>query len=168
MANTYELISSYTVGAGGAASIDFSSIPSTYTDLRVILTGTTASQSFPFLRFNSDTATNYSGTYLDGSGSAASSLRDSNISGIYIAGANGDFTSTQISTAQIDIFSYAGSTYKTFLSRVSQDRNGSGATGMTVGLFRSTSAISSITLTSDFTATFATGSTATLYGIKSA
>jgi hypothetical protein len=166
MATTYEKIATTTLGSA-SADITFSSISSAYTDLRVILTGKTASQSFSFLRFNADTANNYSGTYLDGSGSAASSLRDSNISGIYIAGANGDFVSTQVSTAQIDIFSYAGSTYKTALSAYSGDRNGSGYVVRTVGLWRSTAAITSVVLSGNGV-NFAIGTTATLYGILKA
>ena len=163
---TYDLIASQTLGSA-AASITFSSIAASWTDLRVVLTGTTASQSFPFLRFNADTANNYSGTYLDGNGSAASSLRDSNISGIYIAGANGDFVSTQVSTAQIDIFSYAGSTFKTALSAYSGDKNGSGYVVRTVGLWRSTAAITSVVLF-DNGVNWSIGTTATLYGIRAA
>jgi hypothetical protein len=166
MPATYDPIATTTLGTA-AASITFSSITSNYTDLRVILTGTTASQAFPYLRFNADTGNNYSGTYLDGSGSAASSLRDSNISGIYIAGANGDFVASQPSTAQIDIFSYAGSTFKTALSAFSGDRNGGGYVVRTVGLWRSTSAITSVILSGNGN-NFAIGTTATLYGIKNA
>ena len=69
--------------------------------------------------------------------------------------------------ATLDIFSYAGSTYKTALSQLSNDNNGSGATASTVGLWRSTSAITSINLFMSGT-TFQAGTTATLYGIKSA
>jgi hypothetical protein len=166
MASTYEPIATNTLGSA-ASSITFSSISSAYTDLRVVLTGTTASQAFPFLRFNTDTGNNYSGTYLDGSGSAASSLRDTNISGIYIAGANGDFRNTQVATAQIDIFSYAGSTNKTALSAFSGDRNGAGFVVRTVGLWRSTSAITSVVLSGNGV-NWSIGTTATLYGILKA
>ena len=169
MAVTYEPIATTTLGSA-ASSITFSSIPSTYTDLRLVFVGTATSTTFTtYIRFNGvSTGTLYSQTYLKGDGSTAGTGRYSNQNQISNDGYANEISATIPELIEIDIFSYAGSTNKTFLSRVSQDRNGSGATGATVGLFRSTSAISSITLTSDFTATFATGTTATLYGIKAA
>jgi hypothetical protein len=67
----------------------------------------------------------------------------------------------------MDIFSYAGSTYKTVLTNESTDMNGSGAATVAVQMWRSTSAITSISLNLS-TSTIAAGSTATLYGIKNA
>jgi hypothetical protein len=66
----------------------------------------------------------------------------------------------------IDLFSYAGSTNKTILTTTSTDKNGSGGVGRIVSLWRSTSAITGITIT-DGGAGFgwASGTTATLYGI---
>jgi hypothetical protein len=63
-----------------------------------------------------------------------------------------------------DIFSYAGSTFKTCLNSYSSDNNGSGYAGRLVGLWRSTAAITQVSLLvtgSNFNA----GTTATLYGI---
>jgi len=63
------LISSVTVGAGGASSIDFTSIPSTYTDLRLVVSlrsgssGTSRGLSFTL---NNDAGTNYSTRYFYG------------------------------------------------------------------------------------------------------
>ena len=62
---------------------------------------------------------------------------------------------------------YAGSTYKTMLTMDSNDLNGSGSVETTVGLWRSTAAINTITLSANAD-TFAAGTTATLYGIKAA
>jgi hypothetical protein len=76
MANTYTLIASSTVSAGGVSSIDFTSIPSTYTDLCLKLSiRTAASSDYPaiVLRFNGSSSAVYSYKYLLGSGSAASS-----------------------------------------------------------------------------------------------
>jgi hypothetical protein len=67
----------------------------------------------------------------------------------------------------LDIFSYAGSTFKTTLYTASGDKNGSGAVERGVALYRSTSAINRVDLFG-WTGNLATGTTATLYGIKNA
>ena len=64
----------------------------------------------------------------------------------------------------VDVFSYAGSTFKTLLATASEDLNGSGSTSARVALYRSTSAITSFELYTVGTA-FQSGTTATLYGI---
>ena len=69
MPSTYELIASYTVGAGGAASIDFTSIPATYTDLVLKLSSRTATggANDVYIQFNTDsTSANYSERQLQG------------------------------------------------------------------------------------------------------
>lgn len=167
MAKTYEPIATTTLGSA-ASTITFSSIPNTYTDLRIVLVGTsdaTGAGQAVLMRFNSDTATNYSATRLSGNGSAASSARWTNIASIYCSI---DGLSTTIPTLQmIDIFSYAGSTYKTALISNNEDKNGSGYVEARVGLWRSTSAITSVSLLIG-SGNFATGTVATLYGIKAA
>ena len=75
--------------------------------------------------------------------------------------------STNFCLYTIDIFSYAGSTYKTMLNSLSNDLNGSGKVISEVGLWRSTAAITSLTLTADSTS-MAANTTLTLYGVKSA
>lgn len=163
MAATYEPIATTTLGVASTA-ITFSSIPSTYTDLKLVLVGTTTTPNM-LLRFNSDSATNYSITNLYGNGSTATSDRGSNAAQINVAWVG---TSSTIPTMnQIDIFSYAGSTYKTVLNNYSSDQNGAGNEMVQVGLWRSTSAINTITL-SGTSGTYSTGFTATLYGIKAA
>ena len=116
------------------------------------------------IQFNSDTGTNYSRTYLNGNGSTASSAAETSQDQIYIGYLT---TGTIPSLTTVDIFSYTGSTYKTILSTSSTDKNGSGNILEIVGLWRSTSAITSIVIRSDAT-TMNTGTTATLYGIKAA
>ena len=163
---TYEPIATTTLGSA-SATITFSSIPATYTDLRLVIIPLANSSPDDFyLRFNSDSATNYSITTLYGSGSAAASNRATNATGILMTRG----TQTQLSTPTLrtaDIFSYAGSTYKTVLTTESSDLNGSGTTVVNVGLWRSTSAITTITL-NRVGDSFAAGTTATIYGIKAA
>lgn len=169
MPATYEKIATTTLGSA-TSSISFSSISSAYTDLRIILNvqNDGAAGNDVWLRFNSDTGTNYSSTLLFGDGSSATSFRrtsDTRILAYNFQG--GATTSNTWGMAMIDVFSYAGSTNKTVLSAVALDYNGGGNSGRSVGLWRSTSAITALSLTSS-SANFNTGTTATLYGILKA
>jgi hypothetical protein len=162
MASTYEKIAT-TTGTGSSGVFTFSSIPSTYTDIKVVLAGTTSSNGSILLTFNSDTATNYSLTSLAGSGTTASSGRGSTRANIFVPWFYGFFGSTQANLL-IDVMNYSNATtYKTALCRVNTD----GGVEAVVGLWRSTSAISTITLTTQ-AGNFTTATTATLYGIKAA
>lgn len=165
MPTTYEPIATTTLGSA-AASITFSSISSAYTDLRVVFVAIGTTNVYPKVRFNGDTATNYSSTNIRGDGATASSQQEINDDGIRI---NGNYPTNSIpSLNTVDVFSYAGSTYKTVLNTASNDKNGSGGLVRTVGLWRSTAAITSIILYDLTSLTFAAGTTATLYGIKNA
>jgi len=172
MPATYVPIATTTLGAN-AATITFSSIAASYTDLRLVLVARNnrvgAGDQFALLRFNGDTATNYSYTQLLGNGTS--------VSGTYAADAtilNGGLVARYGNAAgmfaftTIDIFSYAGSTNKTLLISGSADLNGTGDVLNTVALWRNTSAITSITLSQSSTFQYLTGTTATLYGIKNA
>jgi hypothetical protein len=165
---TYEPIATQTLSSS-AASITFSSIAASYTDLKIVLVATGDAGSAPMIQFNGDSASNYSGTFIAGSGSAASSTNtganDSRIRSGYQSVAGLSSTIPHMYT--FDIFSYAGSTFKTVLTSFSEDNNGSGYVGRGVGLWRSASAVTSI-LVSGAGANFLTGSTFTLYGVKNA
>lgn len=157
-------IATTTLGSA-ASSITFSSIPSTYTDLRISFTFQT-SASIVGLRFNSDSANNYSFTYLDADGSTARSGATANSNYIATITNGTPPSSTNYTFSTIDIFSYAGSTNKTVLITNSNDKNGSGSVSRIVGLWRSTSAITSITLVDRLGGNdLNTGTTATIYGI---
>ena len=84
MPTTYEPIATQTLGSA-AATITFSSIPATYTDLRLVLVGTSTISANPKINFNSDTATNYSQTILSGNGSVANSARQTNGTTIFVS-----------------------------------------------------------------------------------
>ena len=168
MATTYEAIQTTTLGSA-APSITFSSIAADWTDLRLVLPNVLDDYGSDTvcIRFNSDTATNYSITRLGGQGSIAISGRTTSATEITLGGLVS--TSTTIPTFYTaDVFSYAGSTYKTMLGTSSGDKNGSGHVDNIVGLWRSTSAITSITALILSGNQFAIGTTATLYGIKAA
>jgi hypothetical protein len=164
---TYTPIATTTLSTT-ASNITFSSISGTYTDLKLILVATgdaNAAGQAVLTRFNSDTGSNYSVTRLSGNGTSASSGRWSNITSIYTSF---DGLSVSIPTVQIiDIFSYAGSTNKTCLISNSENKNGSGYAERRVGLWRNTSAITTIAVLPN-SGNFAAGTTATLYGILAA
>lgn len=163
---TYDNIATTTLGSA-ASTITFSSISATYTDLRLVLTSSvSATGSELKLTFNNDADTNYSFTSLYAYGSTANTYRETNRVGIPLDAAFG-IPNTQWALWTADIFSYAGSTFKTVLTTGSNDNNGSGATFRNVGLWRSTSAITRLDL-SVSGITFSVGTTATLYGIKNA
>jgi hypothetical protein len=172
MAVTYEPIATTTLVAD-TATITFSSIPGTYTDLRLILVArtdraTTGNDSV-IIRFNSDTGTNYSRTTLSGNGTTVTSSQTTTTASLSIGLATRNSNTSGIFALNtIDIFSYAGSTNKTILSTASADINGSGDVQSIVALWRNTSAITDITLLLSSTYKYLTNTTATLYGIKAA
>jgi len=166
MASTYEPIATTTV-AIAATSITFSSIPSTYTDLRlVIVFKAVLAGSNPGYQFNSDTGSSYSYTAINGSGTAAASQSSNTNNQCYLI-SNSTASTAQSQIFTTDIFSYTGSNYKTLLTTFSGDLNGSGNVSGVVNLWRSTAAINSVKFLFD-SGTMAIGTSATLYGIKAA
>jgi hypothetical protein len=158
VASTYEPIASASVSAVSTTTL--SSIPSTYTDLILVAHLSSASDPALYYRVNSDTGNNYSSTRITGNGSAASSGRDSNQT-------SARFTNVSMESNRgvfiLHLMSYANTNvYKTFLSSAAQP--GTGVVRV-VSLWRSTSAISSITLLPG--ASNISGDIS-LYGIKAA
>lgn len=158
--STEVAIATTTLGSS-ASEIIFSSITSSYTDLRVVIVPVGATGGCR-LQFNSDTGTNYSTTSLIGTGSSAVSARATSNDRISLEYWGMDATIPTFYTA--DIFSYAGATNKTVLGRALEDLNGSGSVSVRVGLWRNTNAITTVRLFTVGTA-FQSGTTATLYGI---
>jgi hypothetical protein len=165
MPSTYTPIATTTLGSA-QATVNFNTISATYTDLvLVISTAATAGNPDIVLQFNSDTGTNYSVTSLSGNGTSATSTRASNQSSIKI-----DQTATLDGTLGnsvyiVNVMNYSNATTnKTVVNR--SNRAGSGVDA-SVGLWRSTSAITAIDIKTS-SSTFITGSTFTLYGIKAA
>jgi hypothetical protein len=158
--STYFPIATTTLGSN-QTSITFNSF-SGYTDLRLVGAVTSAASQNNYLQFNSDTGTNYSSTYLAGTGSSAVSGRTSTTNQGYV-----DYVGTTGQhTLIIDIMNYSNSTtYKTWLTK-----GGDAATNVIayVGLWRNTAAITSLSLINTTASGLLTGSTFTLYGISAA
>ena len=171
MANTFELIASSTVGSGGATTIDLTSIPSTYTDLVLKVSARTTTGSFPdgSLQFNNDTGSNYRWRNIYGTGSGAGSNNGGTTTSIAFGTLVGSSeTANTFTSSEIYIPNYAGSTQKSLSADSVTENNASTAyMAMLAGLWTSTSAITSIKLTTSATA-FAQYSTAYLYGVKNA
>lgn len=162
---TYTPIATTTLGSD-QASVTFSSISGSYTDLICIVNGALTTADNTYMDFNGDTATNYSQTYLRGNGSTATS---GGVSGNnYIVNDYTSYPDTTLSdyTLIVNINNYSNSTtYKTSLLRSNQAGTG---VATSVGLWRSTSAITQVRFFCGGTVKWKTGSTFTLYGIVAA
>lgn len=163
--NTYVALDKVTVGTATPA-ITFTNIPQGYTDLVLVLSGTKtgASGEGIALRVGNgslDTGSNYSDTILWGNGSSAGSDRTTSATRSRIT-YYASWISTAISVDTIHFQNYSNTTtYKTILSRANTANQGVDAT---VSLWRSTSAINTISVY-PFADNFAVGTTASLYGI---
>ena len=175
--NTYVALKTTTVTGSPASDITFTSIPTIYTDLMLVVTGSAASGNIgtSYIQLNGDTGTTYSTTYMAGNGSTATSSRFSSSHGIAIGGITaGIQTNQQTTTAHIMNYSN-NTTNKTVLARYS---NAGYETNTSVGLWQpatiSTSAVTSIRIYIGYSNTttsqdnWAVGTTATIYGVASA
>jgi len=157
--NTYVALDKVTVGSA-VSTVTLSSISGSYTDLVLVINGTASTANNHLIRFNGDTGSNYSYTDLYGDGSSAGSGRASNTTGIFIGnGSNTNYTKI------VQIMNYSNTTTnKTVLNRQNAPAE---AVAAEVGLWRSTAAITSITV---YTAAgnMNTGTTLSLYGIAAA
>jgi hypothetical protein len=161
---TYEKIASNTLGSG-TTSVTFSSVSSAYTDIVLVCSVTNTTTQALYARFNGDTATNYSATYMYGDGSSASSSRQTTNDKLLLGAVAAGLSSTNPTVFISNIQNYSNTTTnKTVLTRASL---GSGEVDAVVGRWASTSAISTI-LIYPSGGTLQTGSTFTLYGIKAA
>ena len=157
-----KLIETKTLGTA-AASIEFTSIPQTFTDLVVKVSargdvGNTAVK----IQFNNSTS-NLSTRYLYGSGSAAQSFSDA--SNIYLYANSSSYTSSTFANSEVYIPNYSGSTNKSVSVDAVTENNATAADmAIFAGRWADTSAITSIKLIPN-SGNFVTGSTVSLYGI---
>jgi len=158
-------IATVTVGVLGAASIDFTSIPGTMTDLVLAISARTnrlGTADGILISFNGSTSS-FSYRALRGSGSAASSFSGSRLLGD-LTGSTA--TSNTFASLSVTIPNYAGSTNKSYSSDSVSEQNATEAFQYAIaGLWSNTAAITGITLTPEVGSAFAQYSTATLYGV---
>jgi hypothetical protein len=161
--STYTPIASQTA-SGSESSLTFSSLPQGYTDLILVFQGKVDSGSGDLgLRFNSDTGSNYSTTWLSSQANGTSGRSTSATSITATEYAYLDSTGFTLSTINFQNYSNA-TTYKTVLVRSGKANYNVDAK---VGLWRNTNAITSITVfTTGSGPAFSSGSTFSLYGIQ--
>ncbi len=174
MANTYTLISSVTVGAGGQAAIEFTSIPATYTDLKLVLSGRTtraAAGEEILIRINGLTTGIYSSRLLYAlSSGAASALQSSATSGYGGTIPAATATANTFGSLEIYLPNYTSSNNKSFSYQSVLENNSSSAYDLWMGAFlvATSSAITSINVFPANGGSYVQYSTAHLYGISNA
>ena len=167
----YNLISTVTVGSGGASSIEFTSIPQTYTDLQLLVSSrsnrATEIRDEIFVRFNSNTSS-YSVRTLRGSGSAAGS----GTGGVSTALSRLDMpasgaTANVFGSMSMYIPNYTSANQKSTSTEITMENNATESfMFIHAGLWANTAAITSITMTFEVGTLFVQYSSASLYGIK--
>jgi hypothetical protein len=160
-------IATVEVGSGGASTIDFTSIPQGYTDLKLVLSSRVPGTNGTFyVRFNNDTTeANYSYKRLNGDGSTATSTTNSGHSYFLYANLN-SYTANTFSSSEMYVPNYTSSTAKSINAESVLENNATATnTWMIAGLWSGTAAISRITLTPVVEATVDQYTSATLYGI---
>ena len=165
----YDSIATTTVGGAGAASITFSSIPSTYTHLQIRgINKTTAGTGNEWLTFQVNGATtNIAARHtLYGDGSTITSEGETTTQSYWFAFGSADSTASVFGAVIMDVLDYANtSKNKTFKTLSGWDKNGSGFSAFNSNLWNSTSAITSLTIIPR-TNSFAQYTSFALYGIK--
>lgn len=166
MASAFTLISTATVGSGGATSMSFSSIPGTYTDLLLKISAlNTTGLSNNGVTFNG-TSSGYKLRALRGTGSALGTFTESTWGGGAYFPAGYNPNGSIPSSGDLYIFNYTSSNYKVMNLDFAHENNGNpGYSFLSTGYWENTSAITSITVSTD-TWSFSQYTTASLYGIK--
>jgi hypothetical protein len=154
--NTYTPLATITL-TSAVSSVTFSSIPSTYRDLILVINGTISANSYIGVQFNNDTANNYSGVrmYGDGSNPYSSTLTSN------YAWFNDFFTSQSLTIAQIMDYS-ATDKHKTVLVR---QGSASVVAGAVASRWANTAAINTMKLIGEAGRTFSIGTTINLFGV---
>jgi hypothetical protein len=167
---SYESIATVSVGSGGQSSISFTSIPSTYKHLQLRCLGRTTAavdNDVAFITFNSDTGANYVAHDLRGNGGVVASGAYTGLTASYLQRfAGGNQAASMFGAVVVDFLDYADTNkFKTFRDLGGYDFNGSGNIYLSSGLWRSTSAITSMTMTPS-SGNWAQYTQFALYGIR--
>jgi len=175
MPDTYTLIASSTVGSTAVSSIDFTSIPNTYKDLKVVYSLRTNLSGGPYyfddlgVRLNGDTGTNYSRISLRAREGSVASNKTTTTSFLDIYSGNaGNATTSAFANGDFYIPSYTSSSAKSFGSDGVSETNSTNdvQSGFASGIWNSSSAVTSIKIFSQNATSFVQYSTAYLYGIS--
>jgi hypothetical protein len=178
MANTFELIASNTVGAGGIASVDFTSIPATFTDLCVKISQRTDNSNifgFNYMYFNGSQTSYSTARVLEGTGAGVSSYTQATTYAFNDDGVGNTSTGSTFTNGEIYIPNYAGSNNKSFsVDTVGENNATTAYMQLIAGLWSVGSAINRITFSTSATSLtggtpkFLANSTFYIYGVKNA
>jgi hypothetical protein len=167
--NSYESIATTTVGAGGASTVTFSSIPSTYQHLqvRILARGTNAATEIYIIpQINGVTGNNYTQHMLYGDGSTVTAQGSTADIAVIQRFAGANATSGIFGTAIVDFLDYTNSNKKPVMRSLGGvDRNGGGIIGFTSTMIQTNGAITQLSFAPN-AANFAQYSSFALYGIK--
>jgi hypothetical protein len=171
--SSYESIATVTVGSGGSATVDFTSIPATYTHLQVRFiarSNRSDNEDILFTRYNNDTGTNYAYHWLAGQGSAVETYAGSSTASVWTGSLSGvNAASTTLGAGIIDVFDYTNTNKNTTTRILSgYDANGNGRIVLSSTLWNNTTAVNRITLLPGFGTLFTQYSSFALYGIRGA
>ena len=171
VAGDYESIATTTVGSGGQTPITFSNIPQTYKHLQLRIMSRDARSATAnnlFATFNGDTASNYSNHNLIGDGASAISEGYANEAQMVFGLSTSNSAAANIfGVSIVDILDYTNTNkYKTVRTLTGADQNGSGTIRLWSSNWRSSSAVTSITLYGGTTPNLSQYSSFALYGIK--
>ena len=165
MATTYTLIASVTVGSGGAANMEFTSIPATYTDLVLKVSPRISSTNGTvYVDYNSSTSNQSWNRLYNSSGSVGGDTGSRQ----YITAVTSDYTANTFGSTEIYIPNYASSSNKSSSVDTVQENNSStNLQALVANLWSNSAAITAIRIV-PFSGTFVQYSTAYLYGISNA
>lgn len=171
MPTTYKKITTVTVGSGGASTISFTSIPQTYTDLVVKISGrSNRSEVFDNMEFrlNGSTTSADRRYLLAYNGNTLISGSDTNIGGQIVSALAGDTaTASTFGNTEVYIPNYTSNNYKSFSGDAVGENNASNSRlGLNAVVWANTSAVTSIEMAPSTGTLFKEYSTATLYGVK--
>ena len=156
-----------TVGASATYTVAFNNIPQFYTDLLIKVSGrdtNAATATNLFFRFNNDTSSIYSSTRFFGNGSSVNNDRQTNENTIRCAYPAANATANTFGSVELYMPNYAGSNFKSMvLDAVTENNATSAEAQLVAGLYRSTSAITSIQILAGIQ--FVQNSTFSIYGI---
>lgn len=172
MASTYQLIASSTAGSGGVANFDFTSIPSDFTNLNLVLSLRASSGGGNWtgtrIQLNGSTSS-YDTRILYGDGSGGSAVSFPSAAVDYVGGWNNtnNTTSNSFSSHSVYFLNYTSSNYKSISTDSAIETMATSALmSFVAGLWSNTSAINQITIIPNEGGTFLQYSSAYLYGIK--
>ncbi len=162
----YESIATVTVGSGGSSTITFSDIPQTYKHLQIRGIARTATTTQDFLVYKPNNANLSARHFLNGDGATASAGGSTTVFDFGQIPKSND-TASAFSVFVMDLLDYNNtSKFKTIRHLAGYDLNGSGQTILAGGYYGSTTAVTSLVITTYNSTNFAQYSSFALYGIK--